>query len=668
VYNWLIGSERAQFQRWYLREELRVKRGIAGLVAGVVAAWCLVASAAPGPVAVSLPDGRTAILIERDASRFSISRHGEAVIDASPLGLEFDGAPGFGPLSLERQDMVAVDRTIPLIATKASSTRDHYRGATLAFRERAPGGRRLLIDVRAYNDGVAFRYRIEDPAPVRLHAERTAFVPAGDPACLVSIADGSHEMPFERKKVSQLGETAAYDVPFVCTTPSGRTSYAIAQAHLDGYTGSSLKREGAALRVQLSAVPASAASAVETRAGLRTAWRVVMMGDRVGDMIASQLLGNLNPPPEGDFSWVKPGKAAWDWWSGPLEGMAPDMAAYRRFIDFAAEAGFPYYLIDAGWAWGSAGCCDAKPSTDITRAAEGIDMPALVRYAADKGVGLILWAHWEHVAQRMDEVFDTYARWGIKGVKIDFMNRDDQAMVDFYQRAAAATARRHMLLDLHSAYVPAGLQRTFPNFITQEGVMGAEWDKMSRKITPQHNLMLPYTRMLAGPMDYTPGGFRNGTPASFQVRAVMPQTQSTRGQALAMYVVYESPLQMVSDDPDAYRDAPGFDFIRRVPTAWDETRFLSGEPGRDIVLARRQGSTWYVGAMRSDDGGADARERQLEKVSLRFLPPGRYHATIWEDGAAPTEVRRRELDVTAATTLTLDVSAAGGGVAVLERR
>jgi alpha-glucosidase len=342
--------------------------------------------------------------------------------------------------------------------------------------------------------------------------------------------------------------------------------------------------------------------------------------------------------------------------------MKPDMAAYRRYIDFAAASGFPYYLIDAGWALGSGGCCDALPTTDITRAAEGIDMPALVRYAKDKGVGLILWAHWEHVKSRMDEVLDTYARWGIKGVKIDFMGRDDQDMVDFYQRVAAGTAKRHLLLDLHAAYVPAGLERTYPNFITQEGVLGAEWDKMKKTVTPEHNLMLPYTRMLAGPMDYTPGGFRNGTPGTFQVRAVLPFTQNTRGQELAKYVVYDSPLQMVSDDPDAYRDAPGFDFIRRVPTAWDETRYLAGEPGRDIVLARRLGKTWYVGAMSADDAAT------TKQVALDFLPAGRYRATIWEDGATPNDVKRREQDVTAKGGLTLKLAAAGGATVVLEPR
>lgn len=634
------------------------------LLAGAALALGPLAALA-APATVQSPDGSIAVSIARDGSSFSITRRGETVIAASPLGLELEGAPQFAGLALEKRSDVKVRRSVPLVATKASSARDHYRGATLVFRERAAGARRLLLDVRAYDDGVAFRYRIDGAGPVALRGEQTAFVPAGDPECLATVAADAHEEGYERLKVSQLRAETRYDVPLLCTSPSGRTAFAITQAHLEGYTGAALRREGQALRVQLSAVPKRAGPVVQSPQGLRTAWRVVMMGDRAGDLIASHLVGNLNPDPQGDFSWVKPGKAAWDWWSGPMEGMKPDMAAYRRFIDFAAAAGLSYYLIDAGWAWGANNeGWQAAPETDITRAAAGIDMQELVRYAAGKGVGLMLWAHWEHVSARMDEVLDTYARWGIKGVKIDFMNRDDQEMVAFYQRVAAATAKRHLLLDLHGAYVPAGLQRSYPNFVTQEGVLGAEWHKMSDRITPRHNLVLPYTRMLAGPMDYTPGGFRHALPGQFKVQASMPLTQNTRGQALAMYVVYDSPLQMVSDDPDAYRGEDGFDFIRRVPSAWDETRFLSGEPGRDIVLARRQGDAWYLGAMRAGEGAA----RVEQPVALSFLPPGRYRATIWEDGDGPSALRRRELDVTPKDSLALQLAHAGGAAVILERR
>jgi alpha-glucosidase len=212
---------------------------------------------------------------------------------------------------------------------------------------------------------------------------------------------------------------------------------------------------------------------------------------------------------------------------------------------------------------------------------------------------------------------------------------------------------------MHGAYVPAGLQRTYPNYITQEGVLGAEWSKMSTRVTPGHNVTLPYTRMLVGPMDYTPGGFRNAAPASFEVRAEMPLVQNTRGQALAMYVVYDSPLQMVSDDPSAYRGEAGFDFIKRVPTAWDETRFIQGEPGQDIVLARRSGKTWYLGAMTAD-------EARTEKVSLAFLPPGRWTATIWQDGEGTRQVQRTQRTVTRKDVLSLSLAASGGAAVVLE--
>jgi alpha-glucosidase len=627
------------------------------LLAAAAACMFVCAAAHGADAMIESPDGRSTLRIADDATTFTVTRKGETVIAASPLGLELDGAPALGTLTLASREDTAVDRTIPLVATKAASARDHYRGATLAFRE--AGGRRLFIDVRAYDDGVAFRYRLDDKAPVSLRGERTAFVPAGDPSCLVTQVDGAHEQQFERLRISQLKHDVAYDVPVVCATPSGRTHYAITQAHLQGYTGASLWRDGEALRLRLSAVPGRPGPAFTSPGGLTTAWRAVMMADRAGELIESHLVGNLNPPAQGNFSWVRPGKAAWDWWSGPLVGMKPDMAAYKRFIDFAAESGFPYYLIDANWAWGPSGCCDANPETDITRPAQGIDMRELVRYAEAKGVGLLLWAHWVHVDARMDEVLDTYARWGIKGVKVDFMNRDDQQVVDFYQRIAAAAAKRKLLLDLHGAYVPAGLQRSFPNYITQEGVLGAEWSKMDRRATPKHNVTLPYTRMLVGPMDYTPGGFRNATPSSFEVRAEMPLVQNTRGQALAMYVVYDSPLQMVSDDPAAYRGEPGFDFIQRVPTAWDETRFIAGEPGRDIVLARRQGRHWYLGAMTGD-------ESRTARVPLAFLPPGRWRATVWEDGALARELRRSVRTVSRRDVLTLTLAPAGGAAVILE--
>jgi alpha-glucosidase len=255
----------------------------------------------------------------------------------------------------------------------------------------------------------------------------------------------------------------------------------------------------------------------------------------------------------------------------------------------------------------------------------------------------------------MEQVLDTYKNWGIKGVKVDFMQRDDQKMVEFYVRLARETAKRHLLLDMHGAFPPAGLARTYPNYITQEGVMGAEYNKfVGGPVTPGHNVKLAYTRMLLGPMDYTPGGFRNSTPETYVAREVLPMTRTTRGQALAQYVVFDSPLQMVSDDPDAYANAPGFAFLKEVPTAWDETRFIDGTPESHVVLARRSGRTWYIGAMTNE-------QPRTVAIPLTLLGKGKFSAEIWQDGATANDVDHVVKIVTNREVLHLEMRAGGGG-------
>ncbi len=614
--------------------------------------------AAAAGLVVTSPDKTIAFTLAGDGTHYSVSRKGEEVIASSPLGLIPADADPYGALAAVTVRTDSGKRTLPLVATKAASASDVYNGAVVTYREAGGAHRRVTLEVRAYNDGVAFRYRLPGGAAYAIKGEATSFLFPNDAACEVSEYAGSHENPSSLLKISALKADKIYDVPALCASASGKTYFAIAQSDLVGYAGSGLVAVPHGLHVRLTPPPGNPDAVVRSADGLSSSWRVVMMGDRAGDLIPSPLIGNLAPQPSGDFSWVKPGKVAWDWWSGPTAGVKPNMDFYKRFIDFAAGSGFSYFLMDAGWAYGSTPCCNPDPGTDITRADPAIDMPALVKYAADRHVGLIVWAHWRHVQPRMDEVLDTYQKWGIKGIKVDFMERDDQEMVTFYHDLAAGTAKRHMLLDMHGAYPPAGLQRTYPNFITQEGVMGAEWNKFSKRITPDHNVRLAYTRMLLGPMDYTPGGFHNATPDTFQVRDIMPMTQSTRGQALAMYVVYDSPLQMVSDDPEVYKDAQGFDFVKMVPTAWDETRFIGGTPETYVALARRKGDVWYVGAMTNQDG------RTID-VPLSFLGKGAYSARQWVDGADANSLAESTTAVTAKSHVSLAVKGSGGGVIVL---
>ena len=386
-----------------------------------------------------------------------------------------------------------------------------------------------------------------------------------------------------------------------------------------------------------------------------------MVAPDAGRLIENTLLTSLNPPAAGDFSWVTPGKTAWDWWSGPMLAGVPragsNAATERAFIDFAAALKLPYMMVDDGWYANSGTGPLVLPGADPTRPLPQIDLPGLVAYGRARGVGLILWINWELLDRDMERILTAVAASGAKGIKVDFMNRDDQAMIGFYHRLAAATARHRLLLDLHGATHPWGMTRTWPNFLTQEGVLGAEYNKWTRRITARHNITLAYTRMLAGPMDYTPGGYRNATPATFRVAATGPETQTTRAAELAKYVVFESPLQSVADTPDAYRGQPGLDFLAQVPATWDETRFIAGAIGKSIVLARRSGDTWYLGAM--TDAAATVT------VPLGFLGKGRYRATSWADGARPTDLVTRTDPVAADGTLTFALSAAGGAAAII---
>ena len=618
----------------------------------------LIIAAAAAQIAVSSPDGSVEIRVAPDASGYTVSRNREEIVSNSALGLQLAGAPDFEGLQLVKAQKVERNRTYRLTATKAAMATDHYRSQVLTFREASGQRRELAIEVRAYNNGVAWRYLASKGRAVTVVDEKTGFRLAGDPTCIVSEYKTSHEDYWNPVKISQLDPAKLYDYPVLCASPSGRTHYAVVQADTTGYAGSALKPGQDGLQVALFRRPDRKEVSVISENGLKSGWRVIMMADRAGDLIESPLIGNLAPQAKGDFTWVKPGKAAWDWWSGPTAGDKPSMERFKRFIDFAAESGFPYFLIDAGWPLNATPCCDADPKTDITRADPSIDMPALVDYAGKKGVGLLLWAHWKHVEPRMDEVLDTYQRWGIKGIKVDFLERDDQEMIRFYDRLAAATAKRHLLLDMHGAFPPMGLSRTYPNYITQEGVMGAEYNKFDwAQITPSHNVKLAYTRMLLGPMDYTPGGFRNSYPETYKQSELMPSVRYTRGQALAQFVVYESPLQMVSDDPVAYKDASGFDFVKEVPTAWDETKFVDGTPDSHVIVARRSGNTWYVGAMTNE-------QARTVDIPLSFLAPGQYDVALWQDGTNANDVERTTL--TASNTDKIKVTMArGGGAAIV---
>jgi alpha-glucosidase len=287
-------------------------------------------------------------------------------------------------------------------------------------------------------------------------------------------------------------------------------------------------------------------------------------------------------------------------------------------------------------------------------------MPELLRFAKDRGVRLWLWLHWSHADKQYEEAFALYEKWGIAGVKIDFMQRDDQEMVNWYHKIVKKAAEHHLLVNFHGAYKPTGFRRTYPNLMTREGVLGNEYNKWSKRVTPEHNCTLPFTRMLAGPMDYTPGGFLNRSKDKFKTNVKPTQVMGTRCHELAKFVIYDSPLRCVCDNPSNYENQPGLEFLRVVPTVWDDTKVLNGEVGKYITMARRSGQSWFIGAM------TDCQERTLE-IKLNFLGRGKYAAHIFADAPDSGENAEKLVEdkrvVTAKDKLTVKM-ASGGGFAV----
>jgi alpha-glucosidase len=628
------------------------------------------------PVTVRSPDTRVAVHIAQNGAGqlvYSIERKGETVVANSSLRLRI--AEGdLSSIDVRQIWPRSIDQVHKLVATKAAEARDRFNEITLDIMPRSRALRMMKWVFRAYDDGVAFRYLVPADAglaTLSVKSEDTEFAFGADYECTglnIGRMDSSHEGEFDPIRASHIREHNNYDLPLVCHTASN--ALAIGEADLRDYGGMYLAGKGdgrpgvqsrIARRLDDKSLIARATIGAN---GAGSPWRVIMLGDAPGNLIESNLIGNLNPDPAFDTSWIKPGKTAWDWWSGPWlpppDKGGTDMPTIKKYIDFAAKSGFAYMMIDEGWCLNSGGGGSAPDNADVTRTKPDIDMPALVAYAAKKKVRLWLWVQWSLLDRQMDAALAQYEKWGIAGIKVDFMDRSDQQMVDYYHRLMSKAVEHKLLVDMHGAYPPAGLNRTYPNYLTQEGIMGAEYNKWSRRVTATHNVSLAYTRMLLGPMDYTPGGFRNRTPETFEVINSPPQVQTTRGHGLGMFVVFESPFQMVADSPDVYENAPGFDFIKLVPTVWDETRFLAGDIGEFVAVARRKGTDWYIGAMGTEKPHAIS-------LPLEFLGEGKFKAKIWEDGATPITLNESMRDVSAADSLELKLAPSGGAAVRITR-
>lgn len=619
--------------------------------------------------AVLSPDRQIAVTISSGKLlTWKAECKGRAIVETSPLGFEFADEDALtGNFEVKQHHSEAVDEIWePVVRSKHARIANRYNELRLSLKEKEGAMREMELIVRVYDDGLAFRYRLPRTGKVGdrlITKELTTFAIPGNPkAWVVEYGKyaSSNEAEFFERPLSYVNEKSIAGMPFLMEY-GNHCWVAVTEAQIDNYAAFYIGTNGMPNHLTTKLVPyfGEPESGIKVRCAdeVLTPWRVVMIGDSPGDLIESEIIQNLNDPCAiKDPSWIKPGMCAWDhWWSGEVK---MEMPVIRQYIDLASEMGWPYMLVD--WQWYGK---FNTPEADITRWAPQISMPEIISYAASKNVKIIVWLYSSDVNRNSayKKAFPLYHQWGVAGVKIDFMDRDDQSMVKWYHDIIRCAAENQLLVDFHGAYKPDGIIRTWPNMITREGVMGNEYYKFSDKMSPEHNVKLAFTRMLAGQMDYTPGGFLNVTREAWkQQRPAL--VWNTRAAELSKFVIYESPLTVVCDHPDHIIDQPGSDFLKMVPTVWDDIRFLGGYPADYVAIAKKSGDKWFVGVLNNSIG------REVE-VQLSFLPQGNWRLESWSDtrksDKEPMDVRKEMKTLHSDDILKVSLSRNGGWVGVL---
>lgn len=635
------------------------------------------------PIRIESPNGqvRLEFFLQADRSTKSVPHYrvlfnNKPLISTSRLGVALTQGPAFGEsCSIESVRINSSYVPYTMFPGKRSHVIDHFTEAVVTLRETASAGRQWEVVFRAYNDGAAFRYRFPSQdgwTDLELSDEQTEFsLPAAARAFALPLNDftsHAYEVFYERKQIQEIPQDWLLGLPLLVECPDVGW-LAITEANLRDYAGMYLapgKKSPGTLVSRLSPLPNDQGVAVRASLPHKTPWRVIMVGDKPERLIESDLVLNLNAPCAiEDTSWIKPGKTTFPWWNGyyledvPFEG-GLNTETMKYYIDFCAEHGIEYHSLDGfeGIAW-HGGPTRPYEGADITTAIPGIDMPEVIRYAEEKGVRLRLWLHWESLKEHMDKAFPIYRSWGIEGIMIDFMNRDDQEMVNFLEKVFQKAAEHHLTVTLHGAHKPTGLERTYPNLLTSEAVRNLEYDKFRETgIPPGHEVMVPFARMLAGPLDFHQGSFRGVSIEAFEQKGIAPNVMGTLSRTLASYVVFQNHLPMVADYPAAYRSYPeALSMLGEIPSTWDETKVLDGSVGEFIVLARRYGTNWYVGVMND-------HRPQIFDIPLHFLTSGRYQAKIYADNSNAENpyqgLIHQKKQVTNEDSLQAKLQAAGG--------
>ncbi len=593
---------------------------------------------------LSSPDGRIAVSIQMpksgspDRPSWSATFRGEALLTDCQLGLQTARAGElFAGVAVKKQTDRSVNERIAVL----------------------PG------------DGKSETATIVD--------ETTSFGVVGNPTAYAQYLENyktSHEHNVTNVPCAALRAATLLDLPLTLSWTNG-TCAAITEAALRNYAGMALMRSSntaASTQLTCKLSPRPEGTKVAGPLPLKTPWRVVLVGDRPGALLESGTIYCLNEPSViKDISWIKPGKITFSWWNGdvydgeikePILGF--DMA--KRYIDFCASNNIPTHSLIATerttspWYFQSNKGTRPGPDTDVTRPRADFDLPKIRAYAESKNIRLWTWVHQGALRGRVEEAFAAFEKMGWNGMMVDFFDHDDQANVEFAESILQAAARHHIMIHFHGVWKPTGLERTYPNLMNHEGALNLEYLKWSNKCTPDHNLLMAFTRLVAGPMDYHLGGFRAVTAAEFKPQNIAPTVLGTRCHHLAMYVCFDNPNPMLADYPVAYEGQPGFDFLKLVPTYWDETRVLVGEIGEVLVTARRKGDTWYVGCM-------SAKQPREVVIPLSFLGKGDFTANVWQDAtdasSNPNHLTRVNTKVTHRMQLKIPVAKDGGFVAQL---
>ncbi len=627
------------------------------------------------------PDGSLKVTIGvTDEIYWSLEVNDNLVAGPSSIALETEnyGVLGEKPV-LNNSFSETRSEVIETPFYKKSKIKNDYNELNLIFR----GSYSMIF--RAYNDGVAYRFVTSMNEDIFITGEKTEFIfPDAKEVYVPYVREpvGRYQVSFESTydvlKLDEVVSDSLIITPLLVKNNNG-SSLVVSEADLENYPGMflSMNDDATGFDAEYAAYPLEeeqgghnnlqsyvtkrADYIAKTHGNRAYPWRMIAVGKNDAELLDNDLVYKLASPSRiDDTSWIKPGKVAWDWWNDwnvyNVDFRAGiNTETYKYYIDFAAEKGIEYVILDEGWS----------ESTNLLNVVPEIDLQAIIDHAKSKNVDVVLWAGWLPLRQNMDEVFEKYSSMGVKGYKIDFMNRDDQKMVEFYYQTASKAAEYEQFVLFHGSYKPTGLHRTYPNVLTYEGVFGLEQVKWTEYDNfPEYDVTVPFIRMLAGPMDYTPGAMENANRFNWHPVHSDPVSQGTRCHQLAMYVIFDSPFSMLCDNPTAYLQEPeSVEFISAVPTVFDETVPLAGEIGDYVAVARRKDNTWYVGAMTDWDG------RELE-LDLSFLREGEYKATVFADGInadrAARDYTKEEITVNGGDKLKIEMKSGGGWAAIIE--